>query len=65
MSGGGARLPGVTEHLSSTWGIPVEVARPFDRIDVEAGLLEEATKAGPALAVAVGLALRRPGDRVE
>jgi type IV pilus assembly protein PilM len=65
MSGGTARLAGITEYLSSTWGIPVEVARPLDRIEVEPRLAEEARAAGPALAVAVGLALRRPGDNRE
>jgi type IV pilus assembly protein PilM len=63
MSGGAARLRGLTEYLSSTWSIPVEVARPFERIDVGAALEDEARTAGPALAVAVGLALRRPGER--
>ncbi len=63
MSGGTARLPGVTEYLSSTWKIPVEIARPLERIDVDSPLLEEASVAGPALAVGIGLALRRPGDR--
>jgi type IV pilus assembly protein PilM len=63
MSGGAARLPGITEYLSSSWGIPVEVARPLERIDVDLDLADEAQAAGPALAVAVGLALRRPGDR--
>jgi type IV pilus assembly protein PilM len=65
MSGGAARLRGLTEYLSSTWSIPVEVARPFERIDVDAALADEARAAGPALAVAVGLALRRPGERRE
>jgi type IV pilus assembly protein PilM len=65
MSGGTARLPGVTDYLSSAWKIPVEVARPLERIDVDSALLEEASAAGPALAVGVGLALRRPGDRPE
>jgi type IV pilus assembly protein PilM len=66
LSGGTARLPGVTEYLSSTWKIPVEVARPLERIDInDAALLEEASAAGPTLAVGVGLALRRPGDRPE
>jgi len=65
MSGGTARLPGVTEYLSTAWKIPVEVARPLERIDIDSALLEEASAAGPALAVGVGLALRRPGDRVE
>ena len=65
MSGGTARLPGVTEYLSTAWKIPVEVARPLERIDIDSALLEEASAAGPALAVGIGLALRRPGDRVE
>jgi type IV pilus assembly protein PilM len=65
LSGGAARLRGLTEYLSLTWSIPVEVARPFERIDVEAALADEAQAAGPALAVAVGLALRRPGERRE
>lgn len=65
MSGGAARLPGITEYLSTTWGIPVEVARPLERIDVDPALAEQAHTAGPALAVAVGLALRRFGDRRE
>ena len=65
MSGGAARLRGLTEYLSSTWSIPVEVARPLERIDVDPALVEQATAAGPALAVAVGLALRHPGERRE
>ncbi len=65
MSGGAARLRGLTEYLSTTWSIPVEVARPLERIEVDAELLEQASAAGPSLAVAVGLALRRPGERRE
>ena len=65
MSGGAARLRGLTEYLSTTWSIPVEVARPFEQIEVEEELEEQAHEAGPALAVAVGLALRRPGERRE
>ncbi|HMH51889.1 MAG TPA: type IV pilus assembly protein PilM [Candidatus Acidoferrum sp.] len=63
MSGGAARLRGLTEYLSSTWSIPVEVARPFERIDVDAAHEDEVRAAGPSLTVAVGLALRRPGER--
>ena len=65
MSGGAARLRGLTEYLSTTWSIHVEVARPLERIEVDAELMEEARAAGPSLAVAVGLALRRPGERRE
>ena len=65
MSGGAARLSGLAEFLSSTWSIPVEIARPLERIDVDPALADQARAAGPALAVAVGLALRNPGDRRE
>lgn len=65
MSGGAARLRGITEHLSATWGIPVEVSRPLERIAVDPQHRDQADAAGPALAVAVGLALRSPGDRRE
>ncbi len=64
LSGGCAGLPGLTDFLASTWGIPVEVARPFERIDAGA-FADDVAAAGPALAVAVGLALRRPGDKAK
>jgi len=63
LAGGCAQLPGLNDYLSSNWGIPVELARPFERIEVDPAYAEEVTAAGPALAVAVGLALRRPGDK--
>ena len=62
LSGGCAELPGLTEYLASMWGIPVEVARPFDRVDAGAFADDVATR-GASLAVAVGLALRHPGDK--
>ena len=65
LSGGGARLAGLGEVLSSSWGIPVEQARPFKAIQVEPARLraEGVEQVGPTLAVAVGLALRAPGGR--
>jgi type IV pilus assembly protein PilM len=65
LSGGAAQLRGLTDYLSSSWKIPVEIARPLERIDVHAALREPAAAAGPGLAVAVGLAVRSPGDRRE
>lgn len=65
LAGGCAQLPGLTEYLSSTWGIPVELAQPFERIEVGSEHAEAVAAAGPALAVAVGLSLRRPGDKAE
>ena len=63
LSGGCCRLAGLDEFLSSSWGIPVELVRPFHAIEVDPAREEELTAAGPVLAVAVGLALRRPGDK--
>jgi type IV pilus assembly protein PilM len=63
LAGGCSLLPGLNDYLSSNWGIPVELARPFERIEVDAQFTEGVNAAGPALAVAVGLALRRPGDK--
>jgi type IV pilus assembly protein PilM len=62
LSGGCAQLPGLTEYLASTWGIPVETAQPFNRID-PGTYAEDVATAAPSLAVAVGLALRRAGDK--
>lgn len=63
LAGGCAQLPGLTDFLSSIWGIPVEVARPFDRVQVDAAHADLVAEAGPGLAVAVGLGLRRAGDK--
>ena len=64
LSGGCAQLPGLTEYLTSTWGIPVETAQPFSRIDAGA-FADDVAAAGTSLAVAVGLALRSPGDKAQ
>ena len=65
LSGGCARLAGLDEFLSSSWGIPVELARPFQAIEVDAGRFpaDEMERMGPFLAVAVGLGLRKAGDK--
>ena len=63
LAGGCAQLPGLNEYLSSNWGIPVELARPLERIQVAPAFAGDVSTLAPALAVAVGLALRRPGDK--
>jgi type IV pilus assembly protein PilM len=64
LSGGPARMPGLATTLQERLQTTVEVADPFRRMRVDGkvdrGLIEEC---GPALAVAVGLATRRPGDK--
>jgi type IV pilus assembly protein PilM len=65
LSGGCAKLTGLDDFLSSSWGVPVELARPFQGIEHDAAQFadEDPEQIGPVLAVAVGLALRRPGDK--
>lgn len=63
LAGGCAQLPGLSDYLSSNWGIPVELTKPFQRIQIDSSYSDEVHAAGPSLAVAVGLALRRPGDK--
>src|SRR6267142_2904781 len=63
LAGGCAKLTGLDDFLSSNWGIPVELTKPFQRIEIDPGYADDVHAAGPSLAVAVGLALRRPGDK--
>lgn len=65
LAGGCAKLPGLAEYLASTWGAPVEIARPFERVTVGAEHAATVEALGPALAVAVGLGLRHVGDKDE
>jgi type IV pilus assembly protein PilM len=65
LSGGCAQVPGLTDYLASNWGIPVELARPFDRVAVAEAYADEVHTAGSALAVAVGLGMRKAGDKAK
>jgi type IV pilus assembly protein PilM len=60
ISGGGSKLPGLTEFLANRFGIPVEAFNPFRQIKVDARRFdpEYMREVVPELAVAVGLALR-------
>jgi type IV pilus assembly protein PilM len=65
LSGGGSKIKDFDIILQQQIGIPVEVANPFKRIqyggkDFD---LEYLREIGPIMAVAVGLASRRAGDK--
>jgi type IV pilus assembly protein PilM len=64
ISGGGALLPEFTGQLAERMGVEVRVSEPFKNIVIpkrfDVTYIEEVS---PIAAVAVGLALRRPGDR--
>lgn len=64
LSGGGARLSGLQAALQDRFGLPIEPLDPFRRVAFdEAKLGMPKSEAGPTSAVALGLALRRKGDR--
>lgn len=65
VSGGCARVGNFTSILSERLGIPAEVTNPFKNIKVDPKRFDPAllAESAPLSAVAVGLALRRPGDR--
>jgi type IV pilus assembly protein PilM len=65
LSGGASRAEGFTEMLSERFDVPVEGLDPFKRVSFDAKKFQVASAAqiAPTAAVAVGLALRRVGDR--
>ena len=65
LSGGAARVDGFVQALTDRFNTQVEMFDPFKKIAFEPQKLgvEDAESVSPAAAVAVGLALRRAGDR--
>ena len=65
VSGGASRAEGFTEMLSERFGVQVESFDPFKRVGLDSKKHPAETMAdvAPTVAVAVGLALRRVGDR--
>lgn len=65
LSGGCARLGTLSSVISDRLEVPVEIANPFRNIKIDPKRFppEFMEEAAPMAAVAVGLAIRRPGDR--
>ncbi len=64
LSGGASRIEGFAPMLQARFGVPVELLNPFKTIAWDAARLGGAAADAEAVAaVAVGLALRRAGDR--
>ena len=65
LSGGTARIPALFKVIEARAGVPVDLLNPFKAIDVDHKRFDATAvqTAAPAAAVAVGLALRRPGDK--
>jgi len=63
VSGGASRVEGFYEMLAERFGTPVEEFDPFKTITWDKKIEVDVTEAASTGAVAVGLALRRAGDR--
>jgi len=65
VSGGTSRVDGFVDRLAERFGTPVELFDPFRKIqfDPKRFGIERVEDVAPTSAVAVGLALRRAGDR--
>jgi type IV pilus assembly protein PilM len=65
LSGGASRVDGFAGTLHDRFGTPVEQFDPFKRVAFDAGKLgvHDPDSVVPTAAVAVGLALRKSGDR--
>lgn len=65
ITGGGALVPGLTEEITEKTGLACDFLQPFRGIelgeDFDRKNLEEVS---PFMAVAVGMGIRQPGDRV-
>ncbi|QSQ13530.1 MULTISPECIES: type IV pilus assembly protein PilM [Myxococcus] len=66
LSGGTAKIPALFKTIEARTGVPVEILNPFRKIDVDNRKFDPAfiMDVAPMAAVAVGLALRRPGDKL-
>ncbi len=64
LSGGCALTPNLQEVLRERFGVPTELLNPFERVQFKESDFnrEWLESIAPMLAVAVGLAIRRPGD---
>ncbi|HET9597326.1 MAG TPA: type IV pilus assembly protein PilM [Anaeromyxobacteraceae bacterium] len=65
LSGGTARIPALFKVIEQRAAVPVEVLNPFKTIEVDNRKFDAMllTQASASAAVAVGLALRRAGDK--
>lgn len=66
LSGGTAKVPALFKTIEARVGVPVEILNPFKRIEIDNRKFDPAfiMDVAPQAAVAVGLALRKPGDKL-
>ena len=67
LSGGTAKIPALFKTIEARVGVPVEIMNPFKNIEIDNRRFDPGfiMDVAPMAAVAVGLALRRPGDKLD
>ncbi|MBI1824324.1 MAG: type IV pilus assembly protein PilM [Nitrospirae bacterium] len=65
LSGGGSKLKGLVAYLNEKLSLPVEIVNPFKNIEINPKMFspDYIQEVGPMMAVVMGLAMRRVGDR--
>jgi type IV pilus assembly protein PilM len=65
LCGGAALTPSLPEFLGRRFGVPTEIANPLSRVAYDPALFagQDVMKVAPMLTVAIGLAMRRLGDK--
>jgi type IV pilus assembly protein PilM len=65
LSGGTAKIPALVKTIEARVAVPVEILNPFKNIEIDPRRFDPAyvMEVAPMAAVAVGLGLRRPGDK--
>jgi type IV pilus assembly protein PilM len=64
LTGGGAKVVGLTSVMEERLGVPVQLAEPFRNFRLSKNLDKAAlAEVAPLFAVAIGLAIRRPNDK--
>jgi len=65
LCGGAALTPALPEFLGRRFGVPCEIANPLSRVAYDPALFagQDVMKVAPVLTVAIGLAMRRLGDK--
>ncbi len=64
LTGGGAKVVGLTSVMEERLGVPVQLAEPFRNFRLGKNLNKVSlAEVAPLLGVAIGLAIRRPGDK--
>lgn len=66
LTGGGSLVPGLPEEITEKTGLPCEYLNPFKGIELAEDFdRKNVEEVAPFMAIALGMGIRQPGDRVQ